>query len=224
MKYEELIKLLKSMENPKNVEGMQRFGIRGGKMLGISVYEIRRIAKDVGKNHSLALKLWESGIHEAMMMSCFMAEPNKVTEELMEKWAKDFESWDIVDQCCSNLFDRTPFAEKKIREWTKREEEFVKRAGFVLMCAKAVHDKGAKDKEFERYFPIMKRESHDERNFVKKAVNWALRTIGKRNIALNKKAIKVAKEIEKMDSKSARWIAKDALRELTNEKTQERLK
>ncbi len=224
MKYEEVIKLLKSMENAKNREGMQRFGIRGGKMLGISVVNIRKMGKDIKKNHPLALKLWDSGIHEAMLLACFVAEADKVTEALMEKWAKDFESWDIVDQCCSNLFDKTPFVETKIDEWTKREEEFIKRAGFVLMCTKAVHDKKAEDSEFERYFTIIKREACDERNFVRKAVNWALRQIGKRNLVLNKKSIKVAKEMEKMDSKAARWIAKDALRELTNEKTQMRLK
>jgi len=224
MKYEQVIRQLKSMENPKNVEGMQRFGIRGGGMLGISVYDIRRIGKDIGKDHSLALRLWGSGIHEARMLACFVGEPEKVTEALMEKWARGFESWDIVDQCCSNLFDKTPFVEKKIKEWTSRKEEFVKRAGFVLMCAKAVHDKKAKDREFEEYFPIIKRESHDERNFVRKAVNWALRQIGKRNLSLNKKAISVAKELEKSDSKAARWIARDALRELTGEKVRERLR
>ncbi|NIO22918.1 MAG: DNA alkylation repair protein [Candidatus Aenigmarchaeota archaeon] len=224
MRYEKVISLLKSMENPRNVEGMKRFGIRGKKMLGISVYDIRRIAKDIGKDHSLALKLWDSGIHEARMLACFVGEPEKVTESLMEKWVRDFDSWDICDQCCSNLFDQTPFVGKKIREWTSRKEEFVKRSGFVLICAKSVHDKKASDKEFERYFPIIKREAKDERNFVKKAVNWALRQIGKRNLSLNKKAIKVAKELEKSDSKSERWIAKDALKELTSEKIRERLK
>lgn len=223
MKYEQVMKLLKSMENPKNREGMQRFGIRGKNMLGISVYDIRKLAKNIGRNHGLALKLWSSGIHESRMLACFVGEPEKITEELMESWVRDFDSWDICDQCCAHLFDQTLFVEKKIREWSSRKEEFVKRSGFVLMAAKSVHDKEARDSEFERYFPIIKRESTDERNFVKKAVNWALRQIGKRNPALNKKAIKVAKEIEKIDSKSARWIAHDALRELTSEKVQERL-
>ncbi len=157
------------------------------------------------------------------MLACFVGEPEKITEELMESWVRDFDSWDICDQCCAHLFDQTPFVEKKIREWSSRKEEFVKRSGFVLMAAKSVHDKDARDSEFEKYFPIIKRESIDERNFVKKAVNWALRQIGKRNLALNKKAIKVAKEVERIDSKAARWIAKDALRELTSEKVQERL-
>ncbi len=224
MKYEEVIKLLKSMENQKNREGMQRFGIRGKNMLGVSVYEIRKIAKNIKKDHDLALQLWSSGIHEARMLACFVGEPDKVTEELMENWVKDFDSWDICDQCCAHLFDQTPFVEKKIREWTSRKEEFVKRSGFVLMATKSVHDKKAEDSEFERYFPIIKREAKDERNFVKKAVNWALRQIGKRNLALNKKAIKAAKDLETSDSKAARWIAKDALRELTNEKTRKRLK
>jgi 3-methyladenine DNA glycosylase AlkD len=224
VKYEEVIKLLRSMENAKNREGMQRFGIRGGEMLGISVYDIRRIAKDIGKDHSLALRLWSSGIHEARMLACFVGEPDKVTEALMEKWVRDFDSWDICDQCCAHLFDQTPFVEKKIREWTSRKEEFVKRSGFVLMAAKSVHDKEAEDSEFERYFPIIKREAKDERNFVKKAVNWALRQIGKRNLALNRKAVKVAKYLETSGSKAARWIARDALRELTSDKVQKRLK
>ncbi len=224
MKYEEVIKLLKSMKNEKNIEGMQRFGIRGGEMLGISVYDIRRIAKKIGKNHELAKRLWSSGIHEARMLACFVCEPEKVTEDLMEKWVRDFDSWDICDQCCAHLFDQTPFVEKKINEWTSRNEEFVKRSGFVLMAAKSVHDKKAEDSEFEKYFPIIKREATDERNFVKKAVNWALRQIGKRNLNLNRKAVKTAKEIEKTGSKAARWIAKDALRELTSEKTQKRLR
>ena len=142
----------------------------------------------------------------------------------METWVKDFDSWDVCDQVCSNLFDKTPFAYRKAIEWSKREEEFVKRAGFVLMATLSVHDKKADNKKFEQFFPIIKRESNDNRNFVKKAVNWALRQIGKRNLSLNKKAIKTAKEIQKMDSKSARWIASDALRELTSEKIQKRLK
>ena len=142
----------------------------------------------------------------------------------METWVKDFDSWDICDQVCSNLFDKTPFAYRKVIEWSNREEEFVKRAGFVLMATLSVHDKKADDKKFEQFFPIIKREANDNRNFVKKAVNWALRQIGKRNISLNKKAIKTAKEIQKMDSKSAKWIASDAIRELTNEKIQKRLK
>lgn len=224
MQYEKIIKELKSHSNPKNVEGMQRFGIQGKEMLGIPMPILRKMAKDVGKKHDLALRLWKSGIHDARLLACFVDESDKVTEKQMESWVKDFDSWDIVDQCCSNLFDKTPFVEKKIDEWTKREEEFVKRSGFVLMAAKSVHDKKAKNSEFERYLPIIKRGANDERNFVRKAVNWALRQIGKRNINLNRKAIKVSEEIQKMDSKAAKWIANDALRELKSNAVQKRLR
>lgn len=220
----EILKRLESMRNEKNVEGMQRFGIRGARMLGISVYDIKKIAKDMERNHEIANDLWESGIHEARMLAAFTDEIDKVTEKQMEEWVLDFDSWDICDQTCAYLFDKTHWAYDKAFEWAERDEEFVKRAGFVLMAALSVHDKKAKDSKFEQFFPVIKREAHDERNFVKKAVNWTLRQIGKRNIQLNKNAIKVGEELEKMESRSARWIAKDALRELRSEKTQERLK
>jgi len=224
MDKEDILKKLKSMTNPKNVEGMARFGINPNNTYGVSIPILRKMGKEIGKNHKLSQELWKSKVHEARMLAGFIDEPDKVTEKQMESWAKDFDSWDICDQVCSNLFDKTPFTYKKIDEWTKREEEFVKRAGFVLMACLSVHDKKASDKEFEKFFPIIKREAHDERNFVKKAVNWALRQIGKRNLALNKKAIKVGKEIQKMDSKATRWIANDTLRELESEKVKERLK
>ena len=153
-----------------------------------------------------------------------------VTEQQMESWVNDFDSWDVCDLACSHLFDKTPLAWKKAVEWTKRnkrgqmDETFVKRAGFVLMAALSVHDKKAEDRRFEAFFPILKREANDERNFVRKAVNWALRQIGKRNLSLNQKAVKLAQEIDLLDSKSAHWIARDALRELTSAKVQEMLR
>jgi 3-methyladenine DNA glycosylase AlkD len=149
--------------------------------------------------------------------------PEKVTEAQLERWVKDFDSWDVCDQDCSNLFDQTKFAHKKAVEWSKRREEFIKRAGFVLMAALAVHDKEADNEKFLRFLRVIKREATDERNFVKKAVNWALRQIGKRNLSLNKSAIMTGKEIQKIDSKSARWIASDAIRELTSRMVQKRL-
>ncbi|MFH0929183.1 MAG: DNA alkylation repair protein [Candidatus Aenigmatarchaeota archaeon] len=224
MKYEQVLKKLKSHANPKNVKGMTRFGINPKNTLGVSVYTVSDIAKEIGKNHTLAKRLWNSKIHEAMILAGLIALPEKTDELLMEKWVRDFDSWDICDQVCSNLFDKTPFAYKKAFEWGKRKEEFVKRAGFVLMAALSVHDKETEDKKFEKFLPVIKRESKDDRNFVKKAVNWALRQIGKRNITLNKKAIKTAKEIRKIDSRAARWIAADALRELTSENVKKRLK
>jgi len=181
------------------------------------------MAKETGRDHSLAQELWASRIHEARIMAGFVDEPKLVTAEQMENWVKDFDSWDICDQVCSNLFDRTPFAHKKAIEWSNREEEFVKRAGFVLMAALSVHDKSAVDDEFLIFLHIIKREATDERNYVKKAVNWALRQIGKRNSTLNKKAIETAKEIQKLGSKSARWIASDAVRELTSKSVQDNL-
>lgn len=164
-----------------------------------------------------ALKLWKSGIHEARLLAGLVDNPQQVTEDQMEGWVKDFNSWDICDQVCSNLFDRTSFAYGKVLEWTSRDEEYVKRAGYALMAVLAVHDKKAGDEVFLAFLPIIKAGATDERNFVKKAVNWALRQIGKRNANLNKVAIKVAEEIHSIDSKSARWIASDALRELTCE-------
>jgi len=224
MKYKEILKKLRSLANPKNVKGMNRFGIRPKtKLLGISIYDIRKLAKEIGKDHKLALQLWSSKIHEARHLAGIIDESEKVTEKQMENWVKGFDSWDICDQVCSNLFDKTEFAYKKVFEWSKRKQEYVKRTAFALIACLAVHDKKAKDSVFIKFFPIIKRESTDERNFVKKAVNWSLRQIGKRNIRLNKKAIKLAKEIKKIDSKSAKWIAADAIRELESEQVQKRL-
>jgi 3-methyladenine DNA glycosylase AlkD len=185
---------------------------------------LRGIARELGRDHHLAQELWASGIHEARILACLIDEPSLATEEQMELWVKEFDSWDLCDQCCSNLFDRTGLAFEKAVEWSGREEEFVKRAGFVLMACLAVHDKKAGDEAFLEFLPLIKREAQDSRNFVRKAVNWALRQIGKRNPNLNRAAIEAAREIQKMDSRAARWIASDALRELTGQKVQSRLK
>jgi 3-methyladenine DNA glycosylase AlkD len=219
-----LIKRLKSLFSPEAVAGMARFGINPKNMYGVSMPVLRRMAKEIGKNHLLAQRLWRSGIHEARILAGMIDRPEEVTEKQMERWVRDFDSWDVCDQVCSNLFDRTKFAHKNAVEWSERGEEFVKRAGFVLMAALSVHDKEAKDKAFLKFLPIIKREARDERNFVKKAVNWALRQIGKRNLRLNQIAIKKAKEIQQIDSKPAKWIASDAIRELTSEAVQKRLR
>ena len=223
MNCNQIIKKLKSLKNPENVAGMARFGINPNNTYGVSIPTLRKMAKESGKDHSLAQELWASRIHEARILAGFVDDPKLVTAEQMENWVKDFDSWDICDQVCSNLFDRTPFAHKKAIEWSNREEEFVKRAGFVLMAALSVHDKKAQDDEFLIFLPIIKREATDERNYVKKAANWALRQIGKRNSTLNKKAIETAKEVQKLGSKSARWIASDAIMELTSKSVQENL-
>ncbi len=188
-----ILKRLKSLSNPKAVEGMARFGINPKHTYGVSIPKLRALAKEIGKNHLLARQLRSSRIHEARILAGMIDEPARVTEAQMERWVKDFDSWDVCDQVCSNLFDRTPFAYKKAVEWSARDEEFVKRAGFVLMAALSVHDKKAHDDDFVKFLPIIKREAIDDRNFVKKAANWALRQIGKRNKRLNAAAIKTAK-------------------------------
>ncbi|MCL4531391.1 MAG: DNA alkylation repair protein [Chloroflexi bacterium] len=210
---------LKSLADPHNVDGMARFGISPKNTLGVSIPTLRGIAKSHQRNHALALELWDSRIHEARILASFVDDPKFVTEAQMESWANVFDSWDVCDQVCSNLFDKTKFAYQKADEWSRRSEEFVKRAGFVLMASLAVHDKTSNDETFEKWFPLIIREAGDERNFVRKAVNWALRQIGKRNGRLCAKAIKVARELSKSESKSARWIGKDALRELENKKS-----
>lgn len=219
-----VLQKLKSLGNAKDRAGMAKFGIETTNAYGISVYVLRALAKEIGVNHALALQLWRSGVHEARLLASFIDDPMKVTESQMENWVRDFDSWDVCDQCCGFLFDKTKFAEAKAVEWSRRENEFVKRAGFVLMAALSVHDKKAKNAMFVKFFPIIHGESRDERNFVKKAVNWALRQIGKRNRILNKKAIELGKKIGQLDSKSAKWISSDALRELTSKKVQQRLK
>jgi 3-methyladenine DNA glycosylase AlkD len=214
MDYDELIARLKAMENPVNVAGMARFGINSKNTLGISVVTLRKIAREAGKDHALALKLWSSGIHEARILACFIADPKKVTPAMMNRWVKNFDSWDVCDQCCMNLFDKTPYAYEKVKEWSIRKEEFVRRAAFALMAGLAVHDKEASNRDFQRFFPLIKASATDSHNYVKKAVNWALRQIGKRNSFLHGEALRTANEVAKMDSSSARWIAADAIREL----------
>ncbi len=223
MHYEEIMSRLKELSDPKAVEEMARYGINPEKNFGVSVTTLRKIANEIGKDHKLAQQLWSTGIRDARMVAACIEDPEKVTEEQMESWVKEFNSWDICDHCCGHLFDKTTYAYKKAVEWSGREEEFVKRAGFVLMAWLAVHDKKSEDKDFLPFLSVIKRESADPRKYVKKAVNWALRNIGKRNTSLNKAAIEKAKEIQKMKSKSAEWVASDAIRELTSEAIQERL-
>lgn len=210
----EILKELTSQANPRNVAGMARFGINPNNTLGIPIPFLRGIAKRAGKDHALALELWASGIHEARILAALIDEPEKVTETQLEEWVRAFDSWDVCDQVCSNLFDRTSFAYPKAFEWAGREAEFVKRAGFVLMAALAVHDKSASDSRLAKFLPLIKRHAVDERNFVRKAVNWALRQIGKRNETLRQKALRTAFAIERIGTTSARWVARDAVREL----------
>jgi len=223
MTSKEIISQLKKHSNPEDREGMARFGINPKHALGVRIPVLRDLAKKIGKDHQLALDLWKSGIHEVRILASMIDEVEKVSEKQMDQWVKKFNSWDLCDQCCMNLFDKTTFSWDKAVAWTKRDEEFIRRAGFALMACLAWHDKEAKDENFIKFFPAIKKYSTDERNFVRKAVNWALRQIGKRNLNLNKKAINVAKEIKKIDSRSAKWTANDAIRELTSRQVQERL-
>ncbi|MFH1485002.1 MAG: DNA alkylation repair protein [Chloroflexota bacterium] len=223
MRCGEVLERLKSLSDPRAVEGMARYGINPESALGVSVPNLRKLARELGRSHELARELWASGIHEARILACLVDDPQDVTEEQMEAWVRDIDSWDVCDGCCGNLFDRTPFAYKKAVEWSSREEEFIRRAGFVLMAALAVHDKRAEDSRFERLLPLIRAGATDDRNFVRKAVNWALRQIGKRNLSLNRVAIETAEEIQRLDSRSARWVASDALRELKSEAVQRRV-
>lgn len=221
MTCEEIIARLKDAGNPHNVAGMARFGIRPERPpLGVGIPLLRRLAKEVGPDHRLAGELWRTGIHEARMLAAFIESPAQVTEHQMELWARAFDSWDICDQVTSNLFDKTPWAHAKAVAWSSRPEEYVKRSAFTLMAALAVHDKTSPDAAFMIFLPIIDRESTDDRNFVKKAVNWALRQIGKRNRALHQPALALARQLSENADKTARWIGRDAVRELSSETVQ----
>lgn len=219
----QIVAELKKKGRRKNIEGMAKFGISTHNTLGVTVTDLRKISKSVGKDHILAIELWNTGIHEARILATIVDDPKLVTESQMEAWVKNFDSWDVCDQACMNLFSRTPIAWKKAVEWSSRKEEFEKRAGFAMMAVLAVHDKNSRDDRFISLLPIIKESSPDERNYVKKAVNWALRQIGKRNRVLNKEALKTAKEIAEIESPAAKWIASDAIRELESSCIRERL-
>ena len=219
-----ILKKLKARGSRKSITGMARFGITAERRLGVSLPEIRRIAKEAGRDHELAIALWKSGIADARILASIIADPGKLTAAEMDRWVSEFDSWDVCDQVCMNLFEKTPFARQKIRQWSRREEEYVRRAAYALLACLAWHDKGAPDRIFTGFLPVIKRAVRDERNFVKKAVNWALRNIGKRNRRLNEAAVRAAKEISRLDSPSARWIGADAIRELTSAAVRRRIR
>jgi len=218
-----ILSRLQSLSDPRAVEGMARYGINPRNNYGVSVRTLREIAREIGTDHALARKLWASGVHDARILASIIDDPALVTASQMESWVADFDSWDVCDQCCA-LFARTRFAWRKAGEWSGRPEEYVKRAGFVIMARLAVSDKKADDSRFEPFLPIIREGAADDRNYVKKAVNWALRQIGKRSLRLNGEAVATAEEIARSGSKSARWVASDALRELTSEAVQTRLR
>ncbi len=226
MKVNEIIGRLKSMgsRDPKDLKGMERFGINTSRTLGaVSTPDMMGFARQLGKDHDLAQRLWETGFREARILAFMIDDPEKVTSEQMGSWVKDFDSWDICDGTCLHLFSKCRPAVDKAIEWTSDDKEYVKRAGFVMMACLSVGKRKVTDDQLAAFLPIIERASIDERNFVKKAVNWALRQIGKRNNYLNKLAIETGQRIKIKDSKSARWIAADALRELTSEKVRMRL-
>jgi len=210
----DIVAKLKSKANPDNLKGMARYGISTTNRLGVSIPELRKTAKELGKNHKLASQLWAKGIDETKILASMIGEEDKLTEVQCEKWVVDFNSWDVCDQVCMNLFRKMPFAGKKIKEWSKRKEEFVKRAAFTLIACVAVYYKEMPDSEFIKFLPIIKSGAMDERNYVKKAVSWALRNIGKKNKNLNKEVIKFAQEMERVDCKSAKWIARNTLKDI----------
>lgn len=221
----EILRRLASRPDPKAVEGMARFGIVANKVYGgWSTPDLKKLAREIGHDHALAQELWASEIHEARALATLVDEPKKVTERQMNQWAKDFDNWAICDGACINVFRYTRFAHQKCREWSARREEFVKRAGFALMAGLAVADKAASDDAFLKFLPVIKRAALDERNMVKKGVNWALRQIGKRNARLNRAALAACREIQGLDSRAARWIASNARRELQSRAVQRRLK
>ena len=215
---------LRDKARPEQLKGMAKYGITVEQRLGVPVPDMRKLAKEIGRDHKLALDLWKTGIAEAMIVAGMVDDPVKLTEGQMEDWVKDINSWDVCDQVCMNLFEKNKLAWKKILDWSDREEEFVKRTAFSLIACLAWHDKKATDEKFIGLLPLIVRAATDERNFVKKAVNWALRNIGKRNLNLNKAAVTTAKQIQQLDSKAARWIAADAIRELESQGVQSRLR
>ena len=221
---DEILKKLKEKARPDQLKGMARYGIVVEKRLGVSIPELRKMAQELGKEHKTALNLWKTGIPDAQILAGMIDEPKKITEKQMEDWVKEINSWDVCDQLCANLFEKTPLALKKIHDWSKREEEFVKRTAYALIACLAWHDKEADDMKFIKLLPLIEFGATDERNFVKKAVNWALRNIGKRNRKLNKAAIDTARKIGHINSKAARWVASDAIRELNSTPVKKRLK
>jgi len=211
----EIIQALTKISNPANLEGMKRFGIDSTNALDVVMPQVRKLAKSIKKDHGLALELWKTGIREARILASLIDDPKLVTPQQMDAWVKDFHSWDLCDQVCGNLFDRTAFTMEKALLYTSHDEEFIKRAGFVLIAEFAVHNKKAGNEIFITLLPVIESEAWDNRNFVKKAINWALRQIGKRNQELRLAAIASANRILLQNTKAAKWIAADALKELS---------
>ena len=219
----DIITALRDLESPKDRAGMARFGINVDNALGISVKTLRRLAKDIGRDHELALALWQSGIHEARILASIVADPNLFKAQHARAWVKDFNSWDLCDQCCQNLFWQIDGARELALSWVTNRREFTKRAGYTILAVLAFKSKTLTTDDIAAFLPVIEAGAADDRNFVKKAVNWALRQVGKRNPVLNQQAIACAERLLAHDEKSAHWIAHDALRELTSDNVQRRL-
>ena len=213
MQTDEILREMRILAKPAAREGMAHFGIDASSALGLNVPTVRAIAKRIGKDQTLAEELWETGVHEARWLASMVADPNKITRSTMDRWTRDFNSWDVCDACCCGLFDRTPFVWQKIPKWAANNREYIRRAAFSTLACAAVHLKAADDQPFLDGLVLVEKYAFDDRNFVRKAVNWALRNIGKRNARLLPAAIACAQSIRAQNTKSARWIAADALRE-----------
>jgi 3-methyladenine DNA glycosylase AlkD len=221
---EEILTKLKSKARPDQLAGMARYGMKTENRLGVQIPELRKLAKETGKNHQLAMELWQTGIAEARILAAMIGEPEKLTEQQMDTMVNDIDSWDIGDQTCMNLFEKTPLAWRKITEWSQRNEEFVKRTAYGLIACIAWHDKKAADQQFTDVFSVLAHGAQDHHKSVQKAVSWALRNIGKRNPNLNQQTVTLAKEIRGTNTKPAKWVSSDVIRELTSEAVQKRLK
>jgi len=223
MESDQVLDELRGLGQAERIAGMARYGINPERALGVSIPQLRQMARRIGRDHALALDLWATGIHEARILASMVDDPALVTPEQMDAWAAGFDSWDVCDHVCGNLFDRTPYAFDKVAAWSRRDEEYVRRAAVTLLAELAVQDKRAPDERFIACFPLILAAASDERNYVKKAVNWALRQIGKRNPALNARAIDLAPKIQRLDGPASRWIGANALRELTGDAVQQRM-
>jgi len=220
----EVLGKFEDLANPEVRAKMAYFGVQAPTANGVSAPALHKLAREIGKNHLLANELWACEVHEAKILASLIGEPEKATANEMEVWARAFDSWDVVDTACCYLYAGTKFAWKKAQDWSKRRELFIKRAGFSLVAYLSYKDKQSPDERFAKFLKVVERESDDDRHFVKKAVNWALRNIGKRNLKLNREAIRVAERLRKRESRAARWIAADALRELRSKAVQRRLR
>jgi 3-methyladenine DNA glycosylase AlkD len=219
-----ILERLRALGNSANLPGMARYGIEVSNAVGVTIPTLRAIAKETGHDHALALALWRSGMHEARILASMIDDPSRVTVRQMDAWARAFDSWDVCDQVCANLFDRTPHAVDRVFAWAERPETFVRRAAFATMAALTVHRPDLGDDELRAFLPAIEAAADDDRNYVRKAVSWALRQIGKRNPALNADAVATAEAIRARGTRAARWIASDALRELTGERVRRRLR